>query len=331
MDAVLTSLADVLAATDAAARSGAAAAYAPIETGFSPLDTYLGGGLRPGELTLLGGPQGLGKTTFALQLARNAAVAGLPVLYFCYEHDATTVLMRLVALEAGLREAGEMLTLRKVREAFDSSAIAERGLAGRLGGKAGERAVAAVASYADRLQIHRSSGKTTSVDAIRDVVQSYADGAGHPLVVIDYLQKVAVPDGAEREDERVTHVVEELKDLALDADVPIVAIVAADREGLATPGRLRAHHLRGSSALAYEADVILMLNDKYDVVARHHLVYDVANAERFRDYVVLTIEKNRSGLDAIDLEFRKRFDLARFDNEGAPVTEQLTDDRIFVD
>ena len=96
----------------------------------------------------------------------------------------------------------------------------------------------------------------------------------------------------------------------------MLAIVAADREGLAAGRRLRVHHLRGSSALAYEADIVLMINDKYDVVARHHLVYDVGNAERFRNFAVMSIEKNRSGLDRIDLEFRKRFEQGRFETEG---------------
>jgi replicative DNA helicase len=150
-------------------------------------------------------------------------------------------------------------------------------------------------------------------------------------VVVDYIQKIAVPDGPDTEDERTTIVVEALKDLALDLDVPLLAIVAADKEGLASSGRLRIHHLRGTSALAYEADVVLMLNDKYDVVARHHLVYDVTNAERFRGWVVMTIEKNRSGLDRIDLEFRKVFEQGRFDADGAPVAEQLVDERVFVE
>ena len=65
---------------------------------------------------------------------------------------------------------------------------------------------------------------------------------------------------------------------------------------MAAGKRLRVHHLRGSSALAYEADVVLLMNDKYDVVARHHLVYDVGNAERFRNWAVMTIEKNRGGM-----------------------------------
>ena len=42
----------------------------------------------------------------------------------------------------------------------------------------------------------------------------------------------------------------------------MIAIVAADKEGLKA-ARLRNHHLRGSSAINYEADIILILNEKY--------------------------------------------------------------------
>jgi replicative DNA helicase len=322
MDPVV-SLRDVLARTDAAARRGEAAGATVYPTGFDPLDTYLGGGLRAGELTLLGGPQGLGKTTFALQVARNVAAAGGDVVYFSFEHDDVSLLTRLVALEAGLRDG---TTLRQVRQAVDATATAPEGLAGRLPGGAG--ALAAVASYADRFLIHRSDGRTTTPEVIANVLAAYADGR-HPLVVVDYVQKVAAEGPTE--EERTTDVVEALKDLALELGVPVLAVVAADREGLAKSGRLRIFHLRGSSALAYEADVVLMLNDKYDVVARHHLVYDVGNAERFRAWVVVSLEKNRSGLDRIDLEFKKVFDQGRFDPHGGLVNEQLTDERIHVE
>jgi hypothetical protein len=57
----------------------------------------------------------------------------------------------------------------------------------------------------------------------------------------------------------------------------------------------------------------------------------VGNAERFRNWVVLSIEKNRTGLDKIDLEFRKRFEQRRFEIDGQPVGEQLVDERVFVE
>ncbi len=149
-------------------------------------------------------------------------------------------------------------------------------------------------------------------------------------MIVDYLQKVAVP-GVYDERQRVTSVVEGLKDLALDHDVPILAVVAADKEGIQAGKRLRVHNLRGSSALAYEADTVLLLNDKYDVVARHHLVYNVGNVERFKHWAVLSVEKHRNGQSGIDMEFEKRFEFSRFETEGRIVAEQLTDERVFVE
>jgi replicative DNA helicase len=329
----VVSLRAVLDRTDDAVRRGESAGATVYPTGFVPLDGYLGGGLRSGELTLLGGPQGLGKTTMALQIARNVAASGRDVVYFSFEHDEVTLLTRLVALEAGLRDGANAVTLKEVRHAIDTTETSSEGLAGRLAGiGGGADAVKAVSSYADHLLIHRSDGKHTTNTVVRDLVAAYAgEGKARPLVVVDYIQKVAVPGDLPNEHERTTVVVEALKDLALELDVPVLAIVAADKEGLARNGRLRIFHLRGSSALAYEADVVLMVNDKYDVVARHHLVYDVGNAERFRAFVVLTIEKNRSGLDRIDMEFRKEFEQGRFDTEGKIVAEQLTDERVYVE
>ena len=329
----LQSLSDVLRGADAALLAGKPAAAQVWPTGFEPLDTYLAGGLRSGELTLLGGPQGLGKTTLALQMLRNVVHEGQPALMFSYEHDASTLLERLVALEAGNLRDVEAVSLRRIRESMEAVDGTRGGLEDRLAAtNGGAEAVRAVAEYGEHVHLHRSSGASTTLAVIREVVEQVTRGEGRPpFVVVDYLQKVATDQTNEIEEERVTRIVEGLKDLALDLDLPVLAIVAADREGLVAGKRLRVHNLRGSSALAYEADVVLLMNDKFDVVARHHLVYNVSNAERFRDYVVVTIEKNRSGLDKIDLEFRKRFEQSRFDTDGRSVDEQLVDERVYVE
>ena len=193
-------------------------------SGFDTLDTYLSGGLRSGELTLLGGPQGLGKTTFALQMLRHAAASGEAVIYFSYEHDASTVLERLIAIEAASLAGIEAVSLRRIRESLEASDGREGSLADRLRNTVGgSDAVAAVQAYADRLYIHRSSGTETSVYTVRQVVDQARTLTGQPpMVVVDYLQKVFVPGGSELEEERVTKIVEGLKDLALDHDVPRV-------------------------------------------------------------------------------------------------------------
>ncbi len=333
MDLSLESLSGVLEQADYRVRAGAHAVTRVWPTGFDILDVNLSGGFRSGELILLGGPQGLGKTTWILQVARNVARSGRSVLIFSYEHDLQTLLIRLVALEAAQLGGLDAPDLNRVRKAFEGMDGLTGSLRERLGGTAyGAQAIGVVEEYADRLILNRSTGSATSVEVIREAVERVRDDTGQlPLVVVDYLQKVHVPNGSNDEAERVTLVVEGLKDLALDYDVPVLAVVASDKEGLHAGKRMRVNNLRGSSALAYEADTVLLLNNKYDVVARHHLVYNVGNVERFRHWAILSIEKNRSGQTGVDMEFQKRFEQARFETEGQIVTEQLVDERVFVE
>ena len=68
--------------------------------GSMPLTTGPAMGIRQGELLLLGGAPGAGKTTLCLQMARNIAVSGQAnVLYACYEHPPEYVLDRLLVQE----------------------------------------------------------------------------------------------------------------------------------------------------------------------------------------------------------------------------------------
>ncbi len=59
-------------------------------TGFTPLDDVLNGGLRPGELLVIGGPFGVGKTIWGLQVARNAVSADDPTTGPCTSATSTT-------------------------------------------------------------------------------------------------------------------------------------------------------------------------------------------------------------------------------------------------
>ncbi len=332
-DGRLSSVADLLARTDDAIQRGARPGAAVVPSGFAVLDDALEGGFRSGELVLLGGPQGLGKTTMVMQMIRNVVRGGGSAVIFSYEHEAHTLLERLLSLEASLVAGPDAARLPAIRGAFEKTGPAGHSLDDRIAHLRGvPEGLQTLRTYAGRLHIHESTGATTDLDEIRRTVSMLqTDDAPPPLVVVDYLQKVPVPNGPAIEEERVTLVVERLKDLTLDLGVPILAIVAADKASLVSGKRMRVHDLRGSSALAYEADVVLILNDKYDVVARHHLVYDLGNAERYKQWVIMTIEKNRHGVDGVELEFRKQFAEGRFEASGQYVVEQLIEERVFTE
>ncbi len=145
---------------------------------------------------------------------------------------------------------------------------------------------------------------------------------------VDYLQKVAIhPERVNDENDKVTIIVEGLKDIALTYSVPVVAIVAADREGLRSK-RLHLFHLRGSSALDYECDIAIIMNEKYHILAKDHVAFNPYQAKQYRDWVIFTIEKNRSGRSMLDMEFRRHAPFFAFDPRGQTVQQTLIDEKI---
>ncbi len=311
--------------------------YQPVPLGFTPLDKSIGGGIRAGEMLLIGGAQGTGKTTMALQMARNIVMGGLAsVLYICFEHDEEYLLNRIIAQESVLpslpnRSGGVKLV--DVRQEILGTWMSTGGQNADLGSNPRLRpALERVNRYGPNLYLLRGSQTTSTVENMAKLVEKYKELSGDRrlIVFIDYLQKVPVHPDPPNETEKVTYVVQGLKDLALNYEVPLISIVAADKEGLKA-SRLRNHHLRGSSAINYEADIILILNEKYQIVAKVNIEFNPYQAQRFRDWIVATVEKNRGGSTAIDLEYQKYFEYSCFDPNGRTVMEKLIEERLYND
>ncbi len=328
---------DVLVDLNDNLASGRFGEYQPVPLGFGLLDKAIGGGLRAGELLLIGGAQGSGKTTMALQMARNVASGGQAnVLYVCFEHEEQYLLNRLVALESALAHLPQKtgaIKIQDVRREVMTSAMAEG--AGGAGLTANTRlrpSLDRIARYGQNLFLMRGNQTASTIDNLRKLVQQHRvlSGDRRLLVVVDYLQKVPMYPEPSTEAEKVTFVVNGLKDIALTEQVAMISIVAADKEGLKAQ-RLRNHHLRGSSAINYEADIILIFNEKYHIVAKVNIEFNPYQAQRFRDWVIVSVEKNRGGQDNIDLEFEKHFEYSCFDPDGRTVQEKLIEERLYND
>ncbi|MBK8034199.1 MAG: AAA family ATPase [Chloroflexi bacterium] len=316
--------------------------YVPLPTGFDPLDGFIGGGLRKTELVLLGGAQGIGKTIATLQVARNIAMRpDQYVFYLSYEHTETHLMHRLLCMESINPPEIDLSRGLKLRDLYQII-VAQRAkeFMGREGGAGSLQAIlrdnpktapglGRILRYADRMILVKASPAVTTLRSIKEMTARLCDATGGNVAVfIDYLQKIAVhPERPRDENDKVTIIVEGLKDIAMSLDVPVWAIVAADREGLKSK-RIHLFHLRGSSALDYESDIALIMNNKYQIMSKDHAAFNPYTAKQFRDWVVWTIEKNRAGRAMQDMEFQLHGQHFAFDPRGQKVQQTLIDDKI---
>ena len=334
-------LSQVLNETNDMVVRGDLSEFIPLPTGFDPLDGLIGGGLRKTELVLLGGAQGIGKTITALQMARNIASRNDQyAFYLSYEHTETHLMNRLLCLESINPPEVDLRRGLRLKDLYDTI-LTERARSTLRGGEGlslqkilreNERTampIARMSRYADRLIMVKASPIVTTLRAIREMTMRLVEATGGNVTVfIDYLQKIAIhPERAADEGEKVTIIVEGLKDMALSLGVPVVAIVAADREGLRS-NRLHLYHLRGSSALDYECDIAIIMNNKFHILSKDVAAFNPYQARQFREWVVFTIEKNRAGRAMQDMEFHLHAPYFAFDPRGQRVQQQLIDDKL---
>ena len=338
------SLSQVLREVDRRVIQGELDEYLPIPTGFDQIDRLIGGGLRRTELILMGGAQGIGKTITALQMARNLALnEATYALYISYEHSEVHLLNRLICQESidptksdtsgGLRlkDLHNIVVSKRAREWVRNE--------GNLGlyqilsqHPRTSKAMDTISRYADRLIVMKASPAVTTLNVIRELARQISEATQGKLVLfIDYLQKVAIyPERAADENDKVTIIVEGLKDIAMTQNIPVVAVVAADREGLRSK-RMHLYHLRGSSALDYECDIAIIMNNKFHILSKEHVSFNPYKSDSYRDWVVFTLEKNRAGRAMIDVEFQMRPQHFCFNPKGSLVEQKLIDEKIIVE
>ena len=219
----------------------------PIRTGFDALDYWTGNGLRQGELLLLGGAPGAGKTTLCLQMARNIAVSGQAnVLYACYEHPPEYVLDRLLVQETINPAAPGPVSGISLDEfqTLLAEAVLRFPNVGPYDALRTHPVIGAAAEeldrYANRFHLVANAARKNDLGTLQALVAGYREKSHEPLVLfVDYLQKLDPLNGSERsEDERVTDVVQALKQLAL----------AIQCRGGGDRGRRQGRHHRATSS-----------------------------------------------------------------------------------
>jgi len=248
-----------------------------IRTGFCDLDRILGY-LPPQSVCLVAARPGVGKTSFALNVAAHVAL-----------HEAKPV--GFVSLEMA---GGELLNRLVCARASVDSAVVRRG---ELNAAEIKRVTAALGALASAsLHFYDRGGLTMSqLNAVaRRLVQAHKV----ELLIVDYLGLLRSGERGQSRYEETTLISSGVKALAKELRVPVLLLAqlnrASVREGRA-PGLA---DLRDSGALEQDADSVVLL----------HKDGEDANPQPVR----LTVAKNRNGpTGAIDLLFWQQF--TRFD------------------
>lgn len=206
-----------------------------LETGFARLDHALGG-LGPGEIAVLSGVTGTGKTAYAIQIADYLAThpkSPSPVLYFSGEMIASDLWLRILCTRGKV----SLADLR--RQPLESDM---RGLIN-----------AAKTADASRLIVSDSGMELQSIESkIRRFGAENPDG----LVIIDHLDHVEAD--AESQVQAIAKIMRRIKAASLASRLPIIVVAQFNRgyDGVRKPAY---HDLKGGSSIEQYADSILLL------------------------------------------------------------------------
>jgi len=240
----MVSLYDHLAPAIAAAEDAAAGGRdsSGISTGFRDLDAIIGG-LRQGNLVLIAARPGVGKSALAMNIAANVAEStDKTVLVFNLEMSARELVYRLIADR--------------------SDVCAQRLMRGKMSPEEWQRSIAACASASSmtkQMMVLDQSHLTPAI--LRAHLRREMRKRNVGLIVVDYIQLMSSGMKRENQNVEVSAISRNLKVLARDFNVPIIALSQLNRsvEGR-SEGIPRLSDLRDSGSLEQDADIVLFIH-----------------------------------------------------------------------
>ena len=246
-------------------------------------------GLQAGDLAIVAGRPSMGKTSWALNVAQNAAIEhGVPVAIFSLEMSKEQLVQRFLCAEG-------RVNAQKLRR-------------GRLEGDEYQR-LARAAAHLNTAPIWIDDSATGNVLEMKAKSRRLKADAELGVIVVDYIQLMS---GATRTDSRVQEVSEisrGLKAMARELEVPVIALSQLSRAPEQRPDRRpQLSDLRESGAIEQDADLVMFLY-------RPEYYYGLTDkdGQSLEGKAELIVAKQRNGpTGTVNLYFHK--DLTRFDS-----------------
>jgi replicative DNA helicase len=273
-----------------------------IPSGFNGLDEFLNG-LQRSDLVIVAGRPSMGKTSLALNIARNAAVQQrATVALFSLEMSRDSLVTRLVSSESGINSRrirfGEHKTEDEERKVLEATGV-----------------LSEAPIYIDDTPMIRVAEMRSK--ALRLNYERRID-----LVILDYLQLMqgenAGRGGGENRVQEISYISRALKALARELDAPLIAVSQLSRAV-----EWRSSHepqlsdLRESGSIEQDADVVLFIyRDEYYYKSEEEWIAAHPDKEYPREEADVIIAKHRNGPTG-RIKLRFRHTLAKFENLGS--------------
>lgn len=207
-----------------------------VATGYTEFDAMTSG-LQPGDLVIVAGRPSMGKTTFAMNIAENAAIKlQVPVAIFSMEMPGEQLSMRMLSSIGRIDQ-------HRIRT-------------GRLDDDDWPRLTSAVGLLAEAKMFIDDSPALTP-NELRSRARRLKREHGLGLIVIDYLQLMQSSGRQENRTNEISEISRSLKSLAKELNVPVVALSQLNRSLEQRPNKRPVmSDLRESGAIEQDADLI---------------------------------------------------------------------------
>ena len=250
-----------------------------VPTGYPSLDRMLMG-FREGQLVIIGARPAVGKTSFALNLALNAAAAGYTVGFFSLEMSGKEIAQRLICAHAQV-DMSHFRTGRISPQEWANINEATQELS--------------------KLDILIDDTPGTTVTEIRAKARRMLHNKERAIVILDYLQLVSPPAGrrAESRAVEVSEMSRALKIMAKELRIPLISLSQLSRQVESRTGkRPQLSDLRESGSIEQDADIVMFLD-------RSSSEQEAARDDRPPEGITrIVLAKNRSGpIGDVDLVF----------------------------
>ena len=213
-----------------------------VSTGFEKLDK-LTSGWQPSDLVIVAARPGMGKTALALSMARNISVQQkIPVAFFSLEMSSVQLITRLISSETGLSSD-------KLRT-------------GKLADHEWQQLNIKVSDL-ESAPLYIDDSPSLTIFELRAKARRLASSHGIKLIIIDYLQlmNIGSSNKAGNREQEISTISRNLKALAKELDIPVIALSQLSRAVETRGGTKRPilSDLRESGAIEQDADIVSFL------------------------------------------------------------------------